>query len=494
MNNSFYSQEWLNLSKTLGGIYPWYDTTSSHPMFTLDLSQILTERKKNGIKLDLDLASIINRVYLPFLISNRTLIEGIERSPWMSYPENKKWYQHSLPSHNKYTPDRRGFTLELKTALLKEITKFINSKLNVGILLSGGMDSRVLAGILREYQINIDPDIKVTCISWGSSSSRDVNYAQKIALRFDWEWEHIEITAETLHENIRLSANNGAEVSPMHYHAMKKVSKLRGLDLILAGSYGDSVGRGEYSGTHISNLKDLTFRGKDQFGLLKITAKNEFIPILEKEILKHFDFEYSIRRHEIQQQQHYLRRMLQSCMMEITKKTPLYQIFTTPEVFGKFWSLHPRIRDDQWYILLLQELPGNLLDIPWARTGLRYGQKKGSPDHFTKRYHSYGKWLRTDLRKEIIDAVNSPTIRSLNVFNNKSLDQAISLWERSTTNSVNYYDELFSWLTTLKYFIEDNNIIIPNNSFPEEIMDLLNSLKGKIYGELYVRARNFKRS
>jgi len=33
----------------------------------------------------------------------------------------------------------------------------------------------------------------------------------------------------------------GAEVSPLHLHAIPKINELGGVDVILAGSYGDSV-------------------------------------------------------------------------------------------------------------------------------------------------------------------------------------------------------------------------------------------------------------
>ncbi|MBY5956609.1 hypothetical protein KUV50_00585 [Membranicola marinus] len=488
------SSSWKELTNHLGGVYPFYKVDEPVHSFSLNIKELLITNLENDDQNLLDLVSLISRIYLPYIPGDRTLIKNIHRAPWMSHPENNKWQEHPLPPHKHSIPDRQLFTVELKTALLQEVTRYINSRKTIGILLSGGMDSRILAGIVREYQNTIDPDIIVTGISWGDTNSRDVAYAQRIALQFNWEWQHIKLSAETLYENIRLSSDNGSEVAPFHYHGMDEVSKIEGLDLILAGSYGDSIGRGEYSGTHITNLSDISFKGKDRFGILKSSAKKKLTPILEDELSKSSNSNKPIRRREIQQQQHYLRRMLQSCMIHITKSTPLYQIFTAPDVFGKMWALDPSVRDDQWYILLLKDLPGNLLNIPWARTGLPYGQNEGEKDNYTKSYHSYGQWLRNDLRNEVIEAVNSSTIRDLGIFNNKSLDQALSLWSKATTRSVNYLDELFSWMASLKIFLEEKNIKKPKEEFPDQFQDRLNTYQARIYGELYIRTRNHKRS
>lgn len=45
---------------------------------------------------------------------------------------------------------------ELKSRLLDEAIGYLQGKSQVGILLSGGMDSRMLAGVIRELQLRGD--------------------------------------------------------------------------------------------------------------------------------------------------------------------------------------------------------------------------------------------------------------------------------------------------------------------------------------------------
>src|SRR5690606_23496838 len=153
-----------------------------------------------------------------------------------------------------------------------------------------------------------------------------------------------------------------------------------GIDVILAGSYGDSVGRAEFSGKHLKKLKPMALKLKDDFGLLRHDLFKSSLPHIKRDLVDNFHLQGEMprtRRCEIEQQCHYMRRMLQYCMSSISLKIPLYQMFTSPQVFGLMWGLSPDVRDNGWYTLLLGALPGELLDIPWARTGLPYECERG---------------------------------------------------------------------------------------------------------------------
>src|SRR5690606_39394333 len=121
------------------------------------------------------------------------------------------------------------------------------------------------------------------------------------------------ITYETLMRNLEFAGVNGAEVSPLHYHAMPDVANIRGVDVILAGSYGDSVGRAEFSGRKVTNLKPIVPLVLDQFGVvnkeLMRRARSEFKEDVSL-AARCVDSRASLRLREICPEQHYLRRML----------------------------------------------------------------------------------------------------------------------------------------------------------------------------------------
>lgn len=489
---SGYNKWWAEIAGHLGGIYPYQDI--DNPGFcSIDINELITVRKKRSGLLKLDSTALIAKATLPYLLGDRTLISGFRKAPWLSYPDEKgNWHANSLPCHDIKRPDSEKFVLSLKGALLEEVRSYIKDSKTVGILLSGGMDSRVVAGVVRALQEEMGSSFSVVGLTWGDENSRDVVYARRITERFGWDFKNYSITAATLSENITCMARMGAEVSPFHLHAMPQVAKTDGIDVVLAGSYGDSIGRGEFSGRNLKNIESVFPKSLDPFGIIKLDAiKTAKIELLEDLLVKpHVDSNTSLtRRYEIEQQSHYLRRMLQSCMQVIAKEKQFYQVFTSPAVFGQMWSLDASVRNDDWYKHLLPLLPGDLLSVPWARTGKRYDQPDDSADNYSKGYHAYGYWLRTELKQDVLNKINSETIRGLGFLNQSGLDYALKAWSQANTKGVNRLDELFSWLASLHDFIEIYEVEKNNQQMIMTLRDHLNALKGGAYASLYIKAR-----
>ena len=485
---------WLESSKSLGGVYPYYNREAPDS-FTLTFSEIISYRKTNNLAIELDQTALVTKMCLPFLIGDRTLIQGVEKAPWLSeYKGKGQWRPHYLPEHGNLIPEKNTFTVKLKEALLAEARNYIEGKKNIGILLSGGMDSRVLAGVIREIQLKERPEISVICLTWGASDSRDVVYAQRIAKQFGWEAVHYHLSPETLLRNIKFAGIHGAEFSAFHLHAMEGVANTPNLDAILAGSYGDSVGRAEFSGSHLTELKPILPRILDEYGVLNNHSLNAAKKELEKDVIDSSQLLKStsvLRQREIEQEMHYMRRMLQACMQTIAIKTPIYQLFTHPNVFGLMWGLAPEFRKNEWYTLLLQQLPGELLNIPWARNGKLYHQQdKPALDNLSKSYHQYGKWIRNDLKEEVLNRLNSDVIRNLSVFNDKGLDRLINNWGKATTSGINSIDESVAWLCSLHDMLEIYDISHSSVTTHSSFVDVIRGHLGNLHAQAFIQARN----
>ena len=485
---------WKDITSHLGGVYPFQDRLLK-PSLTLDISVIVGARREANIPLRLDRIALAVKSINPYLLGNRTLLEDVSRAPWMSRLSlNGVWDEEPLPQHGDSYPDPDIFTQQLKAALVEETLCYVESAKTIGILLSGGMDSRVVAGIVREIQQNFDGNFHVVGLTWGNETSRDVVYAKQITERYGWEWKHYPLSAERLASNIIHMGKMGAEVSPVHLHAMPEIAITSGLDVVLAGSYGDSVGRAEFSGKHVSQLKSLSAKQKDRFGILRNDVLSCALAGIRSDLVDspHLKGQLTnIRRCEIEQELHYMRRMLQCCMNTVAFEKRFYQLFTSPKVFGLMWGLSPEVRNNNWYSLLLAKLPGNLLDIPWARTGKRYNSLDGKPDSLSNTYHEYGNWLRNELKTDIVQRVNSDRIRNLGVFNDRGLDYALGAWARGTTITVNSLDEFFSWLASFHDFLEIYQIdgaqqAIDKNSW----IDSVRAIKGGLYANVLIAARN----
>lgn len=488
-----YEDWWKNVSGHLGGIYPFLDDSDAS-IASLDIGRVIDAKRARGEAVELDPAGLVTKATLPYLLGDRTLLKGVRRAPWMSQrAENGAWAPVSLPPHGYKRPDPARFTQELKVALLNEAREYVGEARTVGVLLSGGMDSRVVAGVVRALQEEADDGaFTVIGLTWGRESSRDVIYARRITERFGWEWQHFPITASTLEDNFRHAARFGAEVSPLHLHAMPQVAKLQSVDVILAGSYGDSVGRAEFSGRRLTQLTSILPKRVDRFGVLRSSTLRIVGEAMRSDasVQPHaMDDESPIRRYEIEQQKHYLRRMLQSCMQAIAMEKPFYQLFTSPKVFGRMWQLAPSLRNDDWYRRLLTDLPGDLLGIPWARTGKRYDKPSGNPDNHERGYHSYGIWLRGELHEAIVQRVKGSRIQALGLFNERALNMALRAWSRASTSSTNSLDELFSWVATLDDFLKIYEIAPGRPISKPALADSFQTVRGGAHAAFYIAVR-----
>lgn len=434
-----------------------------------------------------DPISVMEFLMKNYMFSNRTMVQGIERTPWMARLDKQKWNYLDLPPHLNNKMSAPKVAKELKQLLEVEALKFLDGKKNIGILLSGGMDSRIVAAIVRELQITGRYTGSVTALTWGIEQSRDVVYAQRIAKGFGWEFCHSPLSAEVLHKNIFLAAERGAEYSPVHLHAMDDVSKIRGIDGILAGSYGDSIGRGEYSGRKTSELPHILEQHMNHFAFLRTSVEKAAIHGIRLDLNSErarFPGRSEMSYREIEMQQHYMRRQLNACMEVIDDRIPLYQMFTSPEVFGFMWSLDSSCRTDDNYEHLLELLPGNLLNIPWARTGQRYNKANGVvEDTHSSRNNSYGKWLRHELRSTIIDEINSGSLQELGIFNEKSLNMWSKQWPKTTYPKADRLDEKMAWLASFSIFVKENNLKAPLSEY--SLRDDVNRLKALVHTKLY---------
>lgn len=440
-------------------------------------NEIIKAHKRPKVIDVLAISEILNTNYI---FGDRTIIQGINKSPWMAAPNDNytDWTYHHVPSHHERGFDENEIAEELFKRLLDEILSYTEGKNKIGILLSGGMDSRIVAGLL-DYLIQngkLPKQVEITALTWGNSDSRDVIYARKIAELLNWEWKHYVVSAEDLRNNIDEVAKNGCEFSPLHLHALPQMRVDNELDCVLAGSYGDSVGRAEYSSVKVRNLKSVAHNFRNVGSLLKHTAFNQtkrgYLSDLDK-YHQLFPQKMKYQQYEQDYQLHYMRRMLNPCMKFIGNHNPLFQAFTAPEVFGYMWSLKPELRNDSIYSRILKKINPDLAQIPWARTGLPYGAQEGKTDSYSKVHHSYKKLIDVDLYEEIKNLVLSDEIKSIEIFNIESLKYSLKLI-KEVTHTKHWYEEKLIWIASLAKAVSYYNIK-SSKGYKKQPIDTFNS-------------------
>jgi len=408
------------------------------------------------------------------ILGDRTIVRDVKKSPWMAKltPNRKDWDFFEVPSHaeDRLVPD--NIVAEFSKRLKTELLTYINEHDTIGILLTGGMDSRIIAALLYDALLEHGMGSKqVVALTWGFEDSRDVVYSREISKRLNWDWKHYPLEVEDLLTNIEESAKRGSEYSPIHLHSMLRVRDETGLDCIIAGSFGDSIGRGEYAGRHVSDLRDLrsTLSNKNRFVRDKVF--NDAQHLIEKDIESYwriFPQTKEYQQFEQDFQIHYMRRKLNPCLAVIDEKIPLYQAYTSPEVFGFIWSLDPSLRGNFLYKEILKNCTEDLSDIPWSRTGLVFDEVSGTPDKYLKDYHSYSKMIRYDLFDTIKDRALSESISKLGIFNMAALESYFKFMRTPSYSPNISNEEKLIWIASLSRSIEIFKI---RSARPENFQD-----------------------
>ena len=479
---------WLNNTDHIGSHYPYY-TLPSPNQVSLEISDIIEDIPPS--ERQLDLTGVVEILFGRRLLGNRTLVKGVRRTPWMASCFENGFRYHDIPTHHSHRRPVGNVVSELENALYEEVCEYIHDGDAVAILLSGGLDSRILAGILR--QVQLDGGIEsVTAFTWGIDECRDVVYARRVADRYDWPFEQLQLSADLLWENIVRTGEIGAEFAPYHLHALPVLRERDDIDAVLAGSYGNSVGRGEYAGDHVAELNRIVPRRLNKFGVLPneiVSRHRETVHGDAYGYRDRVDRNETYQYREIEQQLHYMRRGLQSCMTHVAERIPLYQLFTAPAVVELMWELDPNTRGLDHYRELLERLPGDLEAIPDAKLG-SLDQDLIDDDDLAVRAHKYGTWLRDDLRADIIECIQSGPLAG-QLCNERTLNQLFRIWPYASTTTMNRVDDVISWLASLSIFVETYDITVPE--IDTSAVDLINTIVGPLHAGTYQTARGFVR-
>jgi hypothetical protein len=418
----------------------------------------------------LDRASVASILSFGFVLSDRTIVHELERSPWLSSFGSGGNRMLEIPQHGRLhsTPDT--ISKNLLNLLLSEAEKACYDKGDIYILLSGGLDSRIVAGVFSMLRDQRRIKNKLIAVSWGLNDSRDVIYARKIAQILKLDWEHIPLTPESILENIGFTSEYmGCMIPPVHMHKILALRSIAKNSLVVGGSYGDSIGRAEFSGKHLLELN--YFIPNDLMSIMDDQFKMETFETIHAELLAfrmHTKKKEKYAIAECEQQAHYMRSMLAPTIASLNDICHTYQMFTSKDVYGYMWSLHPAVRNDKIYSELLRRFTGSLLSIPWARTNEALD---GSREHVAvgarKSFHKYRDWISNDLFSTINDKIDRDLIHGQNIFKENALENIVRAIKKQPEGTFQMYD-MFTWLASLSNFLKVNQSKLSDQTVPSK--------------------------
>ena len=431
--------------------------------------------------------AFLNRFYF---LADDTLVNEIMRTPWMGVPDKNKsdWDFNILPKHKKNIKDEKDVAAKLFDLLCEDLIEYVGESKSVGILLSGGMDSRMAAGcldhIIQSKQVDVE---RVVAYTWGDKDSRDQIYAKRIADALGWEFKSYGVGADEMWSNFMIAGIRGCEYSGIHLHAIPQIAETNDVDIMIAGSYGDSIGRAEYSRVTVDQLKPIDYKLSNKAGLLDPKVVKESKKLLSKDIdvyHKRFQKPEDYMVNEMDRQLHYMRRMINPCMEVIHEKTPFFQIFTSPKVFGYMWSLDISARNDKVYYYLLKHFSDEISEVPWARTGKRFMHNEDTVDINPKEQHSYSDIIQLELLDKIYNYVidNKDQLSYINISSFKAVIKEIKRFPKHNSEHL----EMICWLVSYtKFILTYQDKLNEKKSFNSAIL----ASKGKLEYRVRTRAR-----
>lgn len=376
-------------------------------------------------KITWDPAAILGILGFTYTCGDRTLVNEVKRRPWLSeIGLDGKPQLKEIPSHGRKWKTTSQIAEDLCNLLYKEALEMCEKRKEIYLLLSGGLDSRIVAGILGRLYNDGRLATKPVGVTWGLENSRDVVYGREIAQILGFDWIHVGMSHEDLKYNTdEMAIDIGTLVSPVHLHCahwFKNVSKVA---LVLAASYGDSVGRAEFSGRSVLELDYL--RPVNSFGLIRDEVLAAAYDGVKKDLrfLKNRSADqtkYILCEHEMQG--HYMRNMIAHVMSVIGQYCSIYQMFTHPNTYSYMWSIHPALRDDGVYAELLEHLGPRLARMPWARTNRALkGKTVGAKSGLRRNYHERASWISGPLFDELYRYIDPVWFGETGIFDREKI-------------------------------------------------------------------------
>jgi hypothetical protein len=422
----------------LGSFCPYYWISADSGVYLADTAKEIIEVVP-GDQRFLDPVACLELVDFGYLLGTRTLVRGVGRLPYRAtICSDGTITRHAAIPHGTIRADPKQIAEELRGALEEEILTYASNAYRIWILLSGGLDSRVVAGLLKQLQHQGSVAGEVRAVTWGHPLSRDFVYARRIADHLGWPFHSIGYDPNTLWENVQeVSLWGGGEISGLHLHGMQQLAgMLDKQDLVIAASWGNSIGRAMFVGKHL-----LTWRLQpiiNLFSLLSPALVKEWIREAAKDRELAWQKEEdssSIVKVELDLQENYMRRMIGQAMDYLRQFARLEQAFTSERVVSTMWSYSPNYRVGQVYYSLLEGLDGALYHMPDASTGVSPSGLSEPDPALTKHYLEFGKWCRVDLRDQFWALIHSSELAGSGVFNMSAVREMMRWWQQQEADS-----------------------------------------------------------
>jgi hypothetical protein len=408
-----------------------------------------------------DAAALLSLVSFNYACGDRTLLRQVRRQPWLAEVDGAgRLVQHSIPPHGRRWPPLERIAGDLVERLCTEAREACRDRSEIYVLTSGGLDSRIVAGVLAEVHRRGQLRARPVCVTWGLADSRDVHYGRLVAESVGFDWLHLDLRPEHVLENVELAARSRASlVSPVHLHRMGWFRTVSPDAVVLMGTFGDSVGRAEFTGHALLELGYLA--PCNLHGLIRADLLPRAAAALEGDFAGLRRAGANVPRYvvcEREWQAHYVRGLVGHASAVIADHCHLHQMYTHRDVYSYMWSLHPSLRTDHVYAAVLERLSDRLKSLPWDRTNRALsGPTRGKARGLRRRFHDYAEWIAGPLYDRLRERVDPHWFGQTGIFDEQAVEKLGAGVRRTdygrSTTGINAA-ATWSWLASVRALAE----------------------------------------
>ena len=205
-------------SRLFGEYSPYYVNINGQARVYDSLRYLILDNPSKSF--ELDPISVLSLINFNYIAGDRTLVKDVSRIPWHSalYDDGTVTRYPPIP-HGSVKMDEDAVAENLVNYMSDQLREVLSKHKTVWLGLSGGYDSRIVAGVLKKVA-TLDNEIKV--LNWGAVDTRDTVYAKRIADHYQWEYVYVPTTSSTIKLLISYTVRqSAAEFAPFDYNPLE---------------------------------------------------------------------------------------------------------------------------------------------------------------------------------------------------------------------------------------------------------------------------------
>lgn len=352
-----------------------------------------------------------------------------------------------------------AFSIEaVLSAFLRELVDGLMPYKRVLVLLSGGLDSRLILVALRHLVASGELACDLRLATWGAEGCADVHIAQCIAKKLSMPIEVLKLSADTMMSNIEDAAKYlGPIISPVHLHCMSALVEgvATDCDCLVAGSLGNALLGGEYLWRHVSYCRQVV--PNDWLGIMKPAVRSRAFSELREILRSNRELirktASSIEAYEAEMMISYCQNLLLSAFELVrVRGISVFQASSLGTVWSVTQGLPPGARSEK-----LREALIEYLDPDIAQMSSTSVPRMNDGFSGILPLHEYGRWS-AERCDEILSYILTSKVRELECFELAAIEKVarVGLENERVSNEVSY---VLQYLACLGVWLEERGVV-----------------------------------